>query len=44
MSEIGCFTQKYDVIIVGSDQVWAPSQRKDFCIFLTGIPHSVVSV
>lgn len=34
MSEIGCFTQKYDVIIVGSDQVWAPSQRKDFLYFL----------
>lgn len=38
MSEIGCFTQKYDVIIVGSDQVWAPSQRKDFLYFLNWNP------
>lgn len=38
MSEIGCFTQKYDVIIVGSDQVWALSQRKDFLYFLNWNP------
>lgn len=38
MKEIGHFSQKYDAIIVGSDQVWAPSQRKDFLYFLNWKP------
>jgi hypothetical protein len=38
MDAISECTRKYDAIIVGSDQVWAPSQQKDCLYFLNWQP------
>lgn len=38
VKEIGKHSTKYDAIIVGSDQVWVPAQRKDRLYFLNWSP------